>query len=328
MRRLSRVPGASALVASAALVVALVLPLFLPDLTFFVKTVLACAIVTGLSLFMGYAGQASLGHGAFVAVGALTVAVLTVRLEWPPLVALVVAPAAAAVFATVVGFPLLRLRGHYLAFGTLAVLLVVQALMSTIPVLGGGIGIFGVPPLAVGPWEVRGQLPYAYIALGVLVLVLVVNHAAIESRFGRGIRAFAGSESAAAASGVPVLRSKVSVFALSAACAGLAGGVTAFFTPYVSQDSFPPLESFTYVIMAVIGGLASRWGGVVGAVAVSLLLQGLSALASLPGLPPTAGPVLQYAGYGVVLVAALLLMPRGIVPTLSSAVSRGVSARR
>lgn len=242
--------------------------------------------------------------------------------------ALVVAPAAAAVFAVVVGFPLLRLRGHYLAFGTLAVLLVVQALMSTIPVLGGGIGIFGVPPLAVGPWEVRGQLPYAYIALGVLILVLVVSRATIESRFGRGIRAFAGSESAAAASGVPVLRSKVSVFALSAAFAGLAGGVTAFFTPYVSQDSFPPLESFTYVIMAVIGGLASRWGGVVGAVAVSLLLQALSALASLPGLPPTAGPVLQYAGYGVTLVTALLLMPRGIVPTLSSAISRGVPPRR
>jgi branched-chain amino acid transport system permease protein len=324
--RLTR-PSASTLVVVAVAVVALVLPLLLSDLTFFVKMVLACAIVTGLSLFMGYAGQASLGHGAFVAVGALTVAVMTVRFGMPPLIALVIAPLVSALFALAIGAPLLRLRGHYLAFGTLAVLLVVQALMSTIPLLGGGIGIFGIPPLGIGPLVITGQLPYAYVALGVLALVIVVSHNLIHSRFGRGVRALAGSESAASASGVPVLRSKVSVFAVSAAFAGLAGGVSAFFTPYVSQDSFPPLESFTYVIMAVIGGLGSLWGGVVGAVAISVLLQVLNTLSSSPGLPPTAGPIMQYAGYGIVLVVTLVLMPRGIVPTVESAVQRSRARR-
>ena len=74
--------------------------------------------------------------------------------------------------------------------------------------------------------------------------------------------------------------------------------------------------------MAVIGGLGSLWGGVIGAVAISVLLQVLSALASIPGLPPTAGPILQYAGYGVVLVLALILMPRGVVPTATAAMRR------
>ena len=99
---------------------------------------------------MGYSGQASLGQGAFVAAGALTVAVGTTRFELPPLVALLGAPLVAAAFAALVGLPLLRLHGHYLAFGTLALLLMVQAAMSTFDVLGGAFGISGIPPLGVG----------------------------------------------------------------------------------------------------------------------------------------------------------------------------------
>ena len=118
--------------------------------------------------------------------------------------------------------------------------------------------------------------------------------------------------------GVAIGASKVAVFALSAGFAGLAGAVMAFYTPYVSADSFPPLESFTYVIMAVVGGLGTIWGGVVGAVVVSVLLQVLNNLSSQPGLPPTAAPIIQYATYGTVLIVALLFLPRGIVPSVAS----------
>lgn len=305
--------------AVAVFAVLCAIPLALSDLTFFVQTVLAAAVVTGLSLFMGYAGQASLGQSAFVAVGGLSVAALTVNLGWPPLLTLLLAPVLGALVAALLGWPLLRLRGHYLAFGTLAVLLIIQAIMATVPFLGGGVGIFGIPPLSVGPVVVSGQLPYAYIAIAALAISMIVAHNLVQSRFGRGIRAIAGSESAAASSGVPVLRSKLTVFAIAGGLAGLAGGIGAFFTPFVSPDTFPPLVSFGYVIMAVVGGLGSLWGGVVGAVALSLWLQLLSALAAMPGLPPTAGPIFQYAGYGIVLVVFLLLLPRGIVPTVVSA---------
>ena len=238
-------------------VAACVAPLVLTDLTFFMRMVLAAIVVTGLSLLMGYSGQASLGQGAFVAAGALTVAVGTTRFELPPLVALLVAPLVAAAFAALVGVPLLRLHGHYLAFGTLALLLMVQAAMSTFDVLGGAFGISGIPPLGVGGRVFVGQLPYVYLALGCLGLVLLLSHRTVHSRFGRGIQALAGSQTAAESAGVPVNRSKVTIFALSAGYAGLAGGLSAFFTPYVSPDSFPALESFTYVIMAVVGGLGT-----------------------------------------------------------------------
>ncbi|MCX7523302.1 branched-chain amino acid ABC transporter permease [Microbacterium sp. STN6] len=311
-----------ALVVCVAAVIALVVPLFLPDLSFYIQMILAAVIVTGLSLFMGYAGQASLGHGAFVAVGALTVAVMTVRLGLPPLLALICAPILAAVFAYIVGLPLLRLRGHYLAFGTLALLLIVQAVIATVPFFGGGLGIFGVPPLGVGDAVISGQLPYVYLSLAVLALALLISRNVIRSRFGRGVRALAGSESAAASSGVPVLRTKLAVFALSAAFAGLAGGIMAFFTPYVSSESFPVATSIAYIIMAVIGGLGSLWGGVIGAVLVSLLVQVLNAVSNQPGLPATTGPVLQYGAYALVLILALLFIPKGIVPTIAQAMRR------
>ena len=152
-----------------------------------------------------------------------------------------------------------------------------------------------------------GQLPYVYLALGCLGLVLLLSHRTVHSRFGRGIQALAGSQTAAESAGVPVNRSKVTIFALSAGYAGLAGGLSAFFTPYVSPDSFPAVESFTYVIMAVVGGLGTIWGGVVGAVIVSVLLQVLNTVSSQPGLPPTAAPIMQYATYGALLVAGAAL---------------------
>ncbi len=283
-------------------------------MTFLVNMALAAIVVTGLSLLMGYAGQVSLGQGAFLAVGALTVAVLTTKLSVPTLVALACAPVVSAAFALVVGVPLLRLRGHYLAFGTLAMLLIVTAAMNTFDVLGGPFGISGIPPLGVGSVVVTEQRTYAYIALGCLALVLLVTHNVINSRFGRGIRALAGSESAAESAGVAVLRSKLTVFALSAAFAGLAGGISVFFTPFVSPESFPAMASFGYVVMAVIGGLGTLWGGVLGAVLVSVLLQELNTISSLPSMPPTAAPVLQYGAYAVVLVVTLLFLPGGLLP--------------
>jgi len=311
-------PKPSTVIVPVVSVAACIAPLLMSDLTFFVHTVLAAIVVTGLSLLMGYAGQASLGQGAFVAVGALTVGLGTTHAGLPPLLLLLVAPLAAALFAAVVGLPLLRLQGHYLAFGTLALLLLVQTAMSSVGALGGAYGISGIPAFGVGGWKVTGQLPYAYLALACLAVVLLLSRRVVNSRFGRGVRALSGSETAAESAGVAVGRDKVAMFALSAAFAGIAGAVTAFFTPYVSADSFPPLDSFTYVIMAVVGGLGTIWGGVVGAVLVSVLLQVLNTVGSQPGLPPTASSIIQYAAYGIVLILALLFLPRGVVPSLGS----------
>jgi branched-chain amino acid transport system permease protein len=298
--------------------IALVVPLLLPELSFYMQLVLSAIVVTGLSIFMGYAGQAALGQGAFVAVGALCVAVAGSQWHLPPVVGLVAAPIVSAALAALLGWPLLRLRGHYLAFGTLAVLFLVQLAMQTVPLFGSGLGIGGIPPLFDAPIKLR-QLIYVYVAVVILILAVVVSHHVVASRFGRGIRALSGSESAAASAGVPVLGSKIKVFALAASFAALAGALTALWTPFVSQDSFPTTKSFEYVIMAVLGGLGSLWGGVIGAVIVAALLQALNLVASAPGMPAVLGPTLQYAGYGLVLVLVLLFMPDGIAPTIAGA---------
>jgi branched-chain amino acid transport system permease protein len=240
----------------------------------------------------------------------------------PSLIALIAAPVIAAACAYLLGLPLLRLRGHYLAFGTLAVLLLVQALIFAVPLFGGAVGIGGIPKLSIGTVVFSGQLFYVYFSLAILGAVILVSRNVVASRFGRGVRALAASESAAASSGVPILRAKLAVFALAGSFAGLAGGISALFTPYVSSESFPASTSFTYVIMAVVGGLGTIWGGVVGAVLITALVQLLNSASNMPSLPPIAGTVLQYIAYAIVLMVFLLFIPGGLWPKIAGLFTR------
>lgn len=308
---------------------AFLLPWILPSgaLTTYVSMILAAIVVTGVSLLMGYSGQVTLGQGAFFAVGALTAALMSVN-GFPPLLGLVCGPLAATLFSLAVGVPLLRLRGQYLAFGTLAMQIIVVTLISTTEWFGGPYGIQGIPQLGIFGFEITTNFGYAYVALAALALVLVTSRNLVHSRFGRGLRALSGSESAAASAGVPVVQYKISVFAISAAYAGLAGAIYPFFIGFVGPGSFPIMLSFQYIIMAVIGGLGTIWGGVVGAFLITLLVQGLNSLGTLPGMPSTAPAVLSYAVYATVLIVAVLLIPKGIYPGVMSIASRFTRGRR
>lgn len=276
---------------------------------------LAAMVTVGLSLLMGYAGQVSLGQASFYAIGGYTAGLLSVH-GGPSLLALLAAPVVAAVFAAVVGVPLLRLRGHYLAFATLAMQLILLSLLSQGDWAGGAIGLQGIPRLSVGGFELADDVSYAYLTWGALASALLVTHHVITSRAGRGLRALATSETAAAASGVPVGRYRLAVVALSAAFAGLAGGVYAFYLGYLSPGSFPVLLSVEYVVMAAVGGLGTIAGPVVGATAIVLLVQGLTNIGTQPGMQSYAPSVLSYAVYGLVLVLVVLFLPGGIVPGL------------
>ena len=302
-----------ALIALVA-VVALVLPQFLSasQLAIYVLLILAAVVTLGLSLLLGYAGQVSLGQASFTAIGAYTAGLLSVH-GAPTLLGLLAAPVIAAAFATVVGVPLLRLRGHHLAFATLAMQLILLSLLSQGTWAGGAIGLQGIPQLSVAGAAVSGDRGYAYLALAALAGTLVVAHNVINSRAGRGLRALATSEVAAGASGVPVGRYRLAVFALSAAFAGLAGGIYAFFLGYLAPGSFPILLSVEYVVMAVVGGLGSIVGPVLGAAAITLLVQALNTIGTRPGMPSYAPSVLSYAVYGLLLVLAVLFLPNGLV---------------
>ncbi|MBO0685166.1 MAG: branched-chain amino acid ABC transporter permease [Candidatus Dormibacteraeota bacterium] len=302
----------------------LLLPVALNDaqLTVYIFIGLSTVVVAGLSLLMGYAGQVSLGQGAFYAIGAYAAALLARRLGVPPVLCVAAAGVLTAAVAMVVGLPLLRLRGHYLAFATLAFQLIVLSVIGQTPGLtGGDTGFTDIPPLSIGTLTLQGQygtFAYAYVVWVLAAAALLFNRNLIRSRPGRALRALASSESGALAAGVPVGRVKLQVFALSALYAGLAGGLLAFFVGYIAPGTFQVPLSIEFLIMATVGGLGSVGGALVGASLVYLLVQGLSAAGTLPGMPSRAPEILSYAAYGLILVVILLVIPQGLVPALRS----------
>lgn len=296
-------------------------------LQLYVLFLLTAIVTVGVCLLMGYAGQVSLGQGAFYACGAYTAGSLVTH-GCPGLLALVLAPLVAAALAALVGVPLLMLRGHHLAFATLATHLIFLSLIGEMTFAGGDVGLQGIPRLTVGPVAFESLRSYAYLSSFALVAVLLVVKNILASRPGRALRALSSSEEGAAAAGVPVGRYKLAVFALSAAFAGLAGGIYAFHIGYLAPGSFPVLLSIEYVVMAAIGGLGTLSGGVVGSAVVMLLVHLLSRLATMQGMPDTAPAILSYAVYASVLILAVLFLPHGIAGVVASAHARFTHRRK
>lgn len=298
----------------ALLVVGMGLALSLDDaaLGVYVLVALAAIVTVGVSLLMGHAGQVSLGQGAFYACGAYAAGVLTTR-GYPSLLGLLAAPLFAAVIAGLIGVPLLLLRGHHLAFATLAVHIIALSLFGEFTFTGGDVGLQGIPRLRVFTFELASVRSYAVLSCLLLFLVVVVTRNILGSRPGRALRALSSSEVAAASAGIAVGRYKLAVFALSAAFAGLAGGVYAFYMGYVAPGSFPIVLSIEYVVMAAVGGLGSVAGALIGSVGVFLLAHELSRLATMSGMPSTAPVILSYAVYAALLVLAVLFLPGGVV---------------
>jgi branched-chain amino acid transport system permease protein len=269
-------------------------------------------VTVGVSLLMGHAGQVSLGHGAFYASGAYAAGLLATH-GCPTWLALLSAPIAAACIAAVVGVPLLILRGHHLAFATLALHLIFLSTISELSVTGGDVGLQGIPRLGAAGIELTSARSFVFLAWGTLIVVVVIAGNILASRPGRALRALSSSEVAAASSGVAVGHYKLAVFALSAGFAGLAGGVYAFFLGYLAPGSFPVMLSIEYIVMAAVGGLGRVSGALVGSAVVFLLVHGLSRVATLSGMPSTAPIILSYAVYASLLIGAVLFLPSGLV---------------
>jgi branched-chain amino acid transport system permease protein len=312
-----------------AAAVTLLLPLWLSqaNLTVYTLAGLYAVTVIGLSLLMGYAGQASLGQAVFFAIGAYTAAVLSLH-GIPTAIALLAAPVLAAAVAAAVGIPILRLRGHYLAFATLAFQMIVLSVISNTDFLGGGLGFTAIPPLSIAGAVLTSPRGYAWLAWAVTAVTMVLTLNLIRSRPGRALRALATSEVAAESAGIAVVRYKLVVFALSAAYAGFAGGIYAFFIGFLSPDSFPVELSIEFVVMVVIFGLGSVWGALLGAAGISVLVQVLNQVGTMPGMPEYMPTLLSYAAYGVTLVLIMVFLPGGLLPALKGLWERVARRRR
>ena len=308
------------------------------DVSLYDRMGLYALAAIGLTLLMGFAGQVSLGQGAFFLIGAYTSAILTVGIDpahrivdpeagITPLLAVLAAPLVAAGVAAVIGLPLLRLRGHYLAFATLSLHLIAFSLLYAWDrFLGGQYGISVTKPLEVGGHAIRGADHAAVVwALVGLVLVLATN--LVHSRVGRALQALATDEASAAASGIAVTAYKLRLFVLAAALAGIGGGLFTFSFQFVSPEAFPVVLSVEFVVMVAVGGLGNVYGAVAGTIAILYLEQKLREVGARPDLlgwdlPDAAPTVFSYGVFGLILIGIMLFFPRGLLPALGDVAAR------
>ncbi len=256
-------------------VVALGLPSFLTDA--YLLSILAFMatrfmVVVGLSLLLGQAGQISLGHAAFVAIGAYGSALLVTRLHVNPWLAMVVAAVLAAGVAGIIGIPTLKLKGHYLAMATLGFGEIVFILLVQLKGLTRGTdGITGIPPLTLGPLEFSNPRLYHVLVWLVALVVFRLALNLSESRVGRSLKALRRSELAAESLGVNTSWRKLQVFMISAVFASLAGSFDAHYVQFISPDAYTITFSVILVCSVVIGGFSSVWGALWGTTAIVVL---------------------------------------------------------
>jgi branched-chain amino acid transport system permease protein len=264
----------------------------------------------GLSLLMGLAGQVSLGQAAFFAVGAYTHSILVTKYQVPGLLAVVAGVAAAMLVALLVGLPLLRLRGHFLALATLGLGIIVAVVVRELEITGGTSGIFGILKPEFNGRVYDSPAEFFWLLSPFVVVGLLLARNLVTSRTGRALSAVNDSEVAAECLGVNTYALRLRVFVLSAGYAGLAGIFYGYWVAVVSPETAGFELSVQLLLMVVLGGLSTVWGAITGAVAVQALDEAMRAF--IPVLVPGATGEVQLIGFGVVLVLLVILLPGGL----------------
>jgi branched-chain amino acid transport system permease protein len=267
--------------------------------------------VLGLNLLMGFAGQVSLGHAGFFGIGAYAVAVGPTHWSLPSWAALILGVAAAGLVAYLVGRPILRLKGHYLAVATLGMGLLIAMVFTNEARLTGGPDGMPVPRLNLFGWSVRGSVSWYWVSGVTLVVAAWLAANLIASPTGRAFRAIHDSEVASSVLGVDVARYKLIAFVLSAMYAALAGGYLALFDGLVTPATAGFLRSIEFVTMAVLGGLGSILGSVVGAAILVILPQVLTVFHDY-----------EHIALGVLMITFMIFLRAGIVPSLAALLTR------
>jgi branched-chain amino acid transport system permease protein len=265
--------------------------------------------VLGLNIVTGYCGQISLGHGAFMLVGAYTTTSLVVHAHMRDLWTIPLAGLVAGVAGFLFGFPALRLAGVYLALATLAVATAAPGLAEHFSGLtGGSIGIHLHQLQAPFGWHIRPNVWIYILGWSVAGPMWVLAWILLRGRFGRALRAVRDSQVAAVASGVNLPLYKTMAFGVSAFYAGVAGSLLAISLSYINPTSFPVTLSILLLTGAVVGGLGTLVGPIFGGLLI-VFLWVTPIYASYQHLSQNAPPVI----YGALTIAVMFLMPHGVV---------------
>ena len=274
-----------------------------------VTFLLAAISASAWNIVGGYAGQVSVGHSMFFGLGAYMPLLVYTLWGWPPIAGIPIGIALAIGLAVVIGMPTFRLTGHYFSMATIAVAELIRIFFGTWDLVGAAIGLQG-PAVARGWWDLtfRSELPYYYIFLAVLA-VLLLTTAAIERRlFGFYLRAIKASERAAKSLGVPVRQTKMQALALSAAFTSVAGSLYVIKTGFIDPDSaFGILISVQMLIVAALGGAGTLFGPLLGAL---ILIPSQTLTTSLFG---GGGSGLTYILYGGIIVLIARFEPGGLL---------------
>jgi branched-chain amino acid transport system permease protein len=285
----------------AALAALAVLPLYGSDvlIQFGINTLLLAVLAQSWNIIGGYTGYASFGNSAFYGLGSYGVAIAMVQWNQPFAVGMILGAVLGIAFAFLLGIPVLRLKGHYFAIATLALAQVMSAIVSNLGIAGQNIGLV-LPPLNNDPL-------FYELSLGLLVIATLTVFWLTRSRFGFGLIAIRENEEGAAVMGVNTTLYKVLAFALSGLFTALAGGIHAYWITFLDPESaFDISLNVKMIIMAVFGGPGTVLGPIFGAFVLSAISEVLSS------------EVTNVAGlfFGVVVVAAVLLMPRGVADVI------------
>jgi branched-chain amino acid transport system permease protein len=274
-----------------------------------VSVLLAASSAAAWNIVGCYAGQVSVGHSMFFGLGAYTPLLVYTLWGWPPLAGIPAGIALSVALSLVVGLPTFRLTGHYFSMATIAVAELIHIFTGTWDFVGAAIGLQG-PVTARGWWDLtfRSELPYYYIFLAVLALVLAVTATIERRRFGFYLRAIKASERAARSLGVPVRQTKMQALALSAAFTSVAGSLYVIKTGFIDPDSgFGILVSVQMVIVAALGGAGTLFGPLLGAL---ILIPLQTATNTWFG---GGGSGLTYILYGGIIVLIARFEPGGLL---------------
>ncbi len=292
-----------------------VLPLVVPNsfyLDLAIRMAINAVIVLGLNLLIGFAGQISLGHAGFLGIGAYASAVLPTHFGWHPLLAMGAGAAVTGLLAAVLARPIFKLKGQYLAMATLGLGIIINIAIRNEAAWTGGPDGMPVPTMGLMGFELASDKHWYWVVALMLSVSVWASINLIDSPFGRALRALHGSEVASQVVGVDVVRYKVAIFVMSAVFASLMGSITAHYVGFVTPNLADFFHSIELVTMVVIGGMASVYGSLIGAVLLTALPQ---ALATFEGWETVA--------FGVILMVCMIFMPKGLVPTLAAKFGKG-----
>jgi branched-chain amino acid transport system permease protein len=294
----------------ATVVVLGAMPLVFPGNYYLTVLTLCCLHAmhaVGLCLLVGHAGQVSLGHGGFYGLAAYTSAILSTRLALPVELSMLAGVLVTVGFATAVGHPALKLRGHSLAMATLGGGVILSIIFTeAVELTGGPSGLVGIPRISLFGHLIQSDPAVYAIVVLVLGAMMLLAHNLLRSRVGRALRTLHSSEAAAHAMGVNVAQAKLFVFVLSAAFSAISGVLYAHYLTFIAPSSFGFLFSVELIVMVVLGGMTSLPGSVSGAFLVTWLPELLRHFENT-----------ETIFFGLILLGCMRFFPQGLAGAAS-----------